>query len=183
MRWWVTLGVLAGCGAEVQGGGSANKPVDAGPSDVAVAPDTAAPDALPCTGGDAHKMAPDGSCLVLFTGPHNWVEAQASCSTINAHLAILHDAAMDTAAEQLVGALDAYIGLTDQVTEGTFVWVDGTPAVFTNWRTGEPSDGDGMYPEDCVVIAGARTSGGWDDRPCAAIPDIGGADYAALCQR
>jgi len=182
MRWWGLLSVLAGCGVTLQGGDIANKSFDAGTGDARDAP---APDPVPCTDGNAHATAPDASCLMLVTGEHTWTEAQAACSALHAHLVILRDPAMNTAAIQLVGTIDAYIGLTDEVTEGTFLWVDGTPATFTNWRAGEPSEGDaaGAYPENCAVIAGTRADPGWDDRPCAPLSGIGGGNYAALCQR
>jgi len=180
MRCWVLLSVLASCGVVVQKDDPTNKFLDAGPRGV-----DSAPPPPPCTGGDARATAPDASCLVLFTGTYAWMDAQAACSAIGAHLAILRSATMDHAAEQLVGAIDAFIGLTDQVSEGTFLWADGSPVSFTNWRAGEPSEGDGGggYSEDCAVIAGTRSGGGWEDRPCAPIPGIGGGNYAALCQR
>jgi len=185
MRWWGLLSVLAGCGVTLQGGDIANKSFDAGTGDAPDAPDAPAPAPVLCTDGNSHATAPDASCLMLVTGEHTWTEAQAACSALNAHLVILRNPAMNTAAIQLVGTIDAYIGLTDEVTEGTFLWVNGTPATFTNWRAGEPSEGDGAgaYPENCAVIAGTRADPGWDDRPCAPLSGIGGGNYAALCQR
>jgi hypothetical protein len=36
-----------------------------------------------------------------------------------------------------------WIGATDRTVEGTWLWVDGTPFVFTDWWAGEPNDLDG----------------------------------------
>ena len=54
----------------------------------------------------------------------------------------------------------AYIGLSDEITEGVFQWDSGAAVNFTNWNPGEPS-GNG----DFVVIGlGGGNIGGWDDR-------------------
>lgn len=141
----------------------------------------AMPDARSCTGGDMHMVAPDGSCFVLFTGTKIYVDAKAACAAINAHLAYLKTAALDAAAEPFVGARDTFVG-GDDLVEEKFVWNDGTAFTFTNWHTGEPSDGQGQYIEACVVIAGARVGAQWDDRPCdgSQVPTSG--KFAYLCQ-
>ena len=50
-------------------------------------------------------------------------------------------AALDTAAEAYVGTVNTWIGASDLVTEGTFLWDDGSALLFTNWHTGEPNAG------------------------------------------
>jgi hypothetical protein len=199
MRFAAMIAVLAGCGVNIDGQGGvvidasapriddaadAGAEVDAGAgagldagADAAVGPI----DARVCSGGDAHAGAPDGSCFVLFKTPQTWLEAEASCAAIGAHPAILPSAAMDTAAEALVGNRDTFIGLTDEASEGAFVWVDGSALVFANFASGEPNNGGGGGAENCVVIAGSRAGKKWDDRPCVA----GGGDgrYAVLCQQ
>jgi len=167
------LAVVAGCGAKLSGGDTHNMIADASADSV---------DARPCAGGAEHMTAPDGSCFAKFTTPQTWTDAQTTCANISAHLAILNTAALDNAAEQFVGTLDTFIGLSDQAVEGTFVWVDGSPLGYSNWETGEPSNGGGTYQEDCAVIAGARAIKDWDDRPCAPVPMVGGGLYAVLCQ-
>ena len=128
------------------------------------------------------SVAPDGSCLVFITTPMTYVQARAACTAMTAHLAYLKTAEIDTFAEQFIGTTDTWIGGTDLVTEGTFVWDDGSPRVFDNFAATEPNSGGGSYEEDCVLIAGARVTKQWDDRPCdpAALPGFG--LYAYLCQ-
>lgn len=185
MRLALLLGVVAavallgGCGASLDG---ANRVDDASPDGPAVRMD-AAIDAAPCTGGDARAAAPDGSCLMLVVAPQTFADGKATCDGLGGHLAILLTSAVDDAAEALAGDLDTFIGLTDEVSEGSFVWVDGTPLGFTNWELGEPNDADGRHPEDCAIIAGTRAEKGWDDRPCAPSPEHSGGVYAVLCQR
>ena len=53
-----------------------------------------------------------------------------------------------------------WIGLNDELTEGTFVWYDQSPVNYTNWAPGEPNNaGD----EDCVQI---YPDGKWNDLNC-----------------
>jgi hypothetical protein len=178
-RWLVLILLAGACGAEV--GGAGIDGATTGPRLDAAPVGDAPIDAKPCTGGDARMSAPDGSCLVMIFTPQTFANASAACTAIGAHLAILRDAQADAAAEALAGARDTFIGLTDQLVEGTFRWGDGSALAFTNWGIGEPNDGGGQYPEDCAIIAGVR-GGKWDDRPCAPITDVGGGLYSTLCQ-
>jgi Lectin C-type domain len=138
-------------------------------------------DARPCTGGSSAMVGPDGSCFVLVTTPKAYLQAKAACEAMNAHLAYLKNAALDNFAETFVGNLDTYIGGSDRITEGTFLWEDGAPFVYTNWEANEPSNGGGTYQEDCVVIAGSRAGKQWDDRPCDATEVPTSGSFAYLC--
>ena len=55
------------------------------------------------------------------------------------------------------------IGLSDIDTEGSFVWVDGTPLVpgQSSWAANEPNDS--MLKEDCVTL---QNTGTWNDIDC-----------------
>lgn len=173
---------VASCDASLGGGTGDGSVTDAQSVDAYVA--DAAPDApRMCMGGNAAALAPDGSCLVHLTTPATYASAKIQCMGINGgHLALLKTAALDTFAETFIGDLDTWIGANDIVTETTFLWEDGTALVFTNWATGEPNNANGTFQEDCAIIAGARVTKQWDDRPCdsSEVPTSG--TFAALCQ-
>jgi hypothetical protein len=175
---------VAGCDASLGGGGTTDASVtDTGPVDVQMA--DAAPDAPRiCTGGvHASAMAPDGSCLVHVTTPATYASAKITCTGISGgHLAYLKTAQLDTFAETFIGNLDTWIGGNDITTENTFLWEDGTPFVFTNWATGEPNNANNSFQEDCAIIAGARATKKWDDRPCDSSEVASSGTFAALCQ-
>lgn len=177
------LTVAAGCQASL-GSGSANGDIDAAVD--SRAPDMApSPDARTCTGGNAAALAPDGSCLVHVTTPTTYVDAKAGCAALGmgAHLALIKNAALDTFAETFIGTVDTFVGGNDVAVENSFVWEDGAAFGFTNWATGEPNNGGGgAYEEDCVVIAGARATKQWDDRPCDATQVATSGSFAYLCQ-
>lgn len=174
---------IAGCEASLGGSPEAAQDAPVGDAPIVVDAGGDAPvDARPCMGGNAAAVAPDGSCLVHFTTPATYVNAKAGCATINAHLAYIKTAELDTFAENFVGTRDTWIGGSDRVTEGQFLWEDGTAFMFTAWAAGEPNNANNNFQEDCVIIAGARTSKLWDDRPCDASEVSTSGNFAYLCQ-
>jgi len=151
----------------------------------------AAPDAMPrpCTGGDAHVTA-GSACFVYTAAATPWAAAGTACTAMMAHLAIVDSAITNATITTLVGNNDVFLGGTDMVTEGTWLWTDNTPIALTgttpfqNWRSGEPNNGAGGHEEDCLVLEGSKNPAGtWDDRPCA--PEGGtttAGKYGYVCQ-
>jgi len=60
-------------------------------------------------------------------------------------------------ASQISGSI--WLSLSDEVQEGTWIWHDGEEALYTNWKSGEPSNNSG---ED---FARMMPDGYWTDRP------------------
>lgn len=148
-------------------------PLDApSPIDTAVVVDVP-PDARVCTGGDAHGSDANGACFVAFFAALNRDGAEAACVGIAMHLAAVRSAPSSDLVQTLVVGRIAWLGATDLVTEGTFVWPDNTPLTFDNFRIGVPNNGGGQGQEDCVAIEG-NNGGSWDDRPC-------GTGFAYVC--
>ena len=58
---------------------------------------------------------------------------------------------------------DSWIGLNDQDTEGTFVWIDNSPVDFVVWNGHDPDGGDS---ENCVV-GNYHDSQEWIDTKCS----------------
>ena len=63
---------------------------------------------------------------------------------------------------KLANHCELWIGATDEKKEGEWLWVDGTPATFTAWLKGEPSNqvNSARNTERFVQM---RPSGGWND--------------------
>ncbi len=72
-----------------------------------------------------------------------------------------------------------WIGLTDQVTEGQFVWTSTSKiANYTNWNRWEPNgDNNGRNDEDCVHLETTWNFRKWNDRSCDS------SNLEALCQK
>ena len=139
-----------------------------------------------CTTG---KPDGEGHCFIYHATPANYADATLACAADGTHLAIIQDAVQNAIAYSLVTSTNTFIGLTDQVLEGTMVWPDGvvervgaTLLAYDNFRSGEPNNGAGMYEEDCVVIQ-AGAGGVWDDKACAIEP-LDGTDgvYPYICE-
>jgi Lectin C-type domain len=170
--------VVAGCGASL---GDPNEHTADAAIDAPVMVD-APIDSRPCMGGDAH--ASDGtSCFVFVRGPVDHDTAKTACEAMTAHLAFIRSSGENEMIAALILGTDAFLGATDLVTEGNFIWDDGSALTYTNWRTGEPSSGGGLYEEDCAIMEGAKTPDDtWDDRPCAPVPNVGGGMYGYVCE-
>lgn len=100
----------------------------------------------------------------------DWIAARLACQAYGTghSLAVFHDAAEQAAVVEQLAAVPAeanapwWIGLGDAVSEGIFVWVDGTPVDFTAWNPGEPNN---LGEEDCVQFPGGSL-GLWNDLTC-----------------
>jgi hypothetical protein len=105
-------------------------------------------------GGGRGKPPPPpparGSCSCDYTfhdGPANWNTAEDTCVAAGGHLASVHSQANADAFHTLVsdhGAGTAWLGFTDSVEEGTFIWADGSSnSDYANWASGEPNEWGG----------------------------------------
>jgi hypothetical protein len=130
-----------------------------------------------CDGLDAGAFEGTGQCYILaqLAEPVVFDVAEQACIDLyGGHLASIHSQEEDDFISNLVdpaaaGSITAYIGYTDKAIEDTWVWTDGTPSDFTNWRlfTGEPNNSGG--DEDCTQFW-PNTNGalsGWNDVPCS----------------
>ena len=69
---------------------------------------------------------------------------------------------MDNLIIEFFQTIEGYLGVSDYIAEGTWVWDDlGIIAPYTNWNTGEPNGGTGA---NCARMA---LSGKWQDDPCS----------------
>ena len=114
--------------------------------------------------GDAQAMA-GGNCYMLFETPLTWADARAACNVIGSHLVSIGSSEENLVVDGLfqlsgITATEAWIGLTDQFGEGTFIWAEGVGSylapVFTSWDTDQPDDDD-LDPgctecADCAVF-------------------------------
>jgi hypothetical protein len=112
------------------------------------------------------------------------VEAKAACEAQpGGKFAKITSAAQNVVIEGLAHGHATFFGATDSATEGTFLWTDGTPLTYNNFRAGVPDNGGNVYQEDCLIIEGNKTPDDtWDDRPCdpSEVPTSG--NFAYLCE-
>lgn len=101
--------------------------------------------------------------------PSSWTEARDACVGRGGVLARIATSDENTALVEAgaglanVNGADLWIGYTDVVDEGIWVWEDGRPTTFENWSDAALDDpGDG---EDCAEIQ--LSNGEWNDSPCS----------------
>lgn len=128
-------------------------------------------------------------CSMYFINPNNLssTAAETAAQQFGAHMVAFQDAQEN---QDVINAVNAspyplssnsvWIGFGDAVTEGTFIWLDGSPVTYTNWAGGEPnnsipgccnnffnncsgSDIRCSQGEDCVQL---YASGQWNDLGC-----------------
>nr|CAB3263945.1 macrophage mannose receptor 1 [Phallusia mammillata] len=105
----------------------------------------------------------------------NWTDARDDCMDRGGNLLSIANAQQQAfITSQLVNKAlgPMWIGLNDRQSEGRFLWRDGTPYVFSNWKRGEPSGPSfrGRYlnsKDDCVAVTTEKWNvGKWADYPC-----------------
>lgn len=107
---------------------------------------------------------------VLVRGRYTWDEAKVDAERRGGQLAMIKSQAeLDQFKEYTTGLEGenygtAFIGASDEGSEGTWTWMDGTPVTYANWRAGEPNNGStgGLTQNYGGIIEGSGTYGTWN---------------------
>jgi len=121
----------------------------------------------------------DLSRYELVTDHLTWQDAEQDCQSRGGHLVSIGSVQEQHLLRKVVGGYNfvnqtdiesVWIGLEDRVTEGVWVWSDGSPTTVQFWDWGEPNNSGN---EDCVESE-IRTGGYrqeeqelWNDLSCA----------------
>uniref|UniRef100_A0A8D3DPN4 C-type lectin domain-containing protein n=1 Tax=Scophthalmus maximus TaxID=52904 RepID=A0A8D3DPN4_SCOMX len=109
----------------------------------------------------------DMSCYFVSTTMANWTESRRACVAQGADLVVMGSRAEQVFVNGLLShGHNAWIGLTDSVQEGTWMWLDGTPVTTTYWQPGQPNSHEGN--QDCgeLVKVSLKAEGEWNDDGC-----------------
>ncbi len=101
----------------------------------------------------------NGKVYGLTQNPLTWQTARQEALSKGGDLVKIDNAAENDWLRQTFGPRNYFIGLNDQLVEGSFRWADDSQMPYTNFETGEPNDGEGN--QDAAIFAGA--SGRWFD--------------------
>ncbi|XP_069977455.1 macrophage mannose receptor 1 [Penaeus vannamei] len=112
----------------------------------------------------------ESSCYRVSEITASWTEAKDSCIGLGGVLASITSEDEQAFVSGLLNS-SAWIGLSDQETEGEFTWEDGSPFNYDSWEEGEP---DNLYMylsigvgEDCVEMK-QEYDYRWNDEFCLA---------------
>ncbi|XP_041123662.1 C-type lectin domain family 4 member E-like [Polyodon spathula] len=135
-----------------------------------------------------------GACYYFSTDRMNWNSSRDNCTSLGGHLVIiesdgeqgfLSDKAWNsTQAANIVNPEEQshWIGLTDAVTEGSWLWVDATSLIgnvktkFWATRSDGGKEPDDHENEDCARLHPKKNSQEtWFDAPCT-------KQYKRICE-
>jgi len=112
----------------------------------------------------------NGHSYYRSTGNAFWTAARQACANMGGYLVTITSAAENNFIFNLWPS--GWIGLTDEVVEGQWRWVNGEPYSYSSWNPGEPNNAGN---EDYVQFVG---SGKWNDLPNnQALPYVIEFDY------
>ena len=92
----------------------------------------------------------DGRCYLQEFAPRDWASAEQRCVDLGGHL-IAIDSANELGLIATWMNTEVWIGGTDVMNEGTFVWTNGQTWSFASWKDGVPVDPGGN--RDCAMLA------------------------------
>lgn len=93
-----------------------------------------------------------------------WPDAKVFAKTVGGNIATVRSPAENAwIMTTFAGVGELFIGLSDELVEGTFVWDSGEPVTYTHWAAGEPNN---VGNED---YASFRTDGFWNDLPGSSV--------------
>ncbi|CAH1240493.1 CD209 [Branchiostoma lanceolatum] len=109
------------------------------------------------------------SCFKFSTDRKTYSQARSTCQADGGHLSLVKDEATNTfllsQMETIYASFNTphiYVGATDQVQEGTYVWDDGTPVTgWAGWAPGQPADVPPAMTSDCAEWRLGSRGNGW----------------------
>jgi hypothetical protein len=107
--------------------------------------------------GFTNQQNYNGHSYYRSTGTATWTTARTNCSNMGGHLVTITSSGEQSFLFNLWPS--GWIGLTDEVTEGTWRWVTGETYSYKNWNPGEPNNAGN---EDYVQFV---SNGKWNDLP------------------
>ncbi|XP_065192400.1 sushi, nidogen and EGF-like domain-containing protein 1 [Sycon ciliatum] len=102
---------------------------------------------------------------VAYSEDLSWDGARDACKARGGTLAVIRNAEENAAFTAAAASPNPnfWIGANDRITEGTYEWITGDPFTFTNWRNGEPNNGQGV--EHCIHVNDGAFM--WNDISCS----------------
>ncbi|KAG8523055.1 Mannose-binding protein C, partial [Galemys pyrenaicus] len=99
--------------------------------------------------------------FLKYTEELTFARVKALCSQSGGSVATPQNEAENKAIKNIAKGT-AFLGITDEKTEGQFVTLSGNRQTYQNWDKGEPNNADSG--ENCVMV---RENGKWNDVSCS----------------
>ncbi|XP_072726757.1 mannose-binding protein-like [Ciconia boyciana] len=99
---------------------------------------------------DFKKIKSIGKKIFVSTGKEDTFDnGKSLCAKAGSAFASPRNEAENTALKDLRPSKQAYMGISDEQTEGRFMYLNGRAVTYRNWNAGEPNN---LKNEDCAVI-------------------------------
>ena len=98
-----------------------------------------------------------GNSLYTLKDGVTWHQGETYANSIGGHLASINDAKENTYLQ--TNFQRGWVGYTDELKEGEWLWTDGSTSTYTSWQVGQPDDARGI--QDYAQVW--DSSGKWDD--------------------
>ena len=83
----------------------------------------------------------NGKWYRVYLEKTSWHSARDKCKALSGQLVIVPDAATWEFVKSLANGPNLWLGATDEVTQGVWKWVDGTPVEFNGaWEINQPDN-------------------------------------------
>ena len=117
----------------------------------------------------------NGHTYELSEQKKNWNMAKRDAKKRDGYLAVINSSDEQKFLEKILEEAKTrenfyepvWIGFSDEKREGTWKWANGDKVTFTNWQRNQPSNANGMTPENYAVIwqpiDNAPDRGQWND--------------------
>ncbi|XP_028447978.1 galactose-specific lectin nattectin-like [Perca flavescens] len=107
-------------------------------------------------------------CFAFYIQTKTWIDAETFCQTIGGNLASIHSAEENTFLRDFINQVtgtykNAWIGGSDTVQEGTWMWTDGSKFNYKIFNAGQPDNAGGA--ENCLEMNFEVKN--WNDRTCS----------------
>jgi hypothetical protein len=127
------------------------------------------------TAAEKSRDAFQGHSYLLAPQKKNWQMAKRDAEGQGGYLVVINSNEEQQFLEKLLSEAlrkenykdPVWIGLTDEENEGAWKWVNGETLKFTNWQKNQPSNANGITPENyCVIwnsVSNGSKKGQWND--------------------
>ncbi|XP_034741186.1 galactose-specific lectin nattectin-like [Etheostoma cragini] len=107
-------------------------------------------------------------CFAFYIQTKTWLDAETFCIAAGGNLASIRSAEEQTFLKDFINKVSgtqnpSWIGGSDAVKEGTWMWSDGSKFNYKSWNEGQPDNWLGQ--ENCLVMSWLST-GNWNDWVC-----------------
>lgn len=107
----------------------------------------------------------NGKHYKVFEGKLSWHEAAEKCKEMGGLLASVKSAKANDFIVKVTAGKCVWLGASDEIKEGEWLWQDGTKAAFTSWAGHEPDNKHGGTEHYLVINWPSYTKGEWGDSP------------------